>query len=569
MFDKTCRFVYENGLRFYEEDILFDSHIYSANQKVVLELNYLTNGVGLMIGLMPGKALNEQKLYYFIRLDSYSASLFLVNQMHYERLEHVSTPISAPLESLKIEVQITSNQIVLSLNGRNYMYANLNYAIGEHHLGIYSQKNNTFYKMHIEGKAPALWRVNMQAAQNGRITFDKSKVRFSECKYPVELLQEDILLEPGEYHVSYQGEGVSVYVFNTNSIYTDLKDKNLLKPDNSFVIKEQSPVAIYVTGENGFIQNLSLSHLENAPYVESYLTPATKDGSYLKIKMDQLSEIAIEFVVKKECFGTLVSDVIKTYERGFMEGEHSLLVKDNIAYLYFNNDFIDEVPFHSDVIELFKNLELYIYHITIKDKDNNISDWFRKTDKEEWIKPSLNSPILATNEMGNALDLSASFREVNGKYIFTTTERETFEPYPIIKLNEPIIALVGAYGIPKSGLVNENNFYKGTSENMNDLSAYCQSYEPITNCMFDAYLNQVTFYDSLSRYKEIIVDYKKADSYAINFVSELGKYRIETTSDHYSYFYSLDGQEQYARTIYKEAENKYIVLEKEAEILEN
>lgn len=569
MFDKTCRSVYENGLRFYEEDILFDSHIYSANQKVTLELDYLTNGVGLVIGLMPGKTLAEQKLYYFVRIDSYSASLFLVNQMHYERLEHVSTPISAPLERLKIEIQITSNQITLALNGRNYMYANVDYAIGQHHLGIYSQKNNTFLQMFIDSKAPTLWRVNMQAAQNGRISFDRNTVRFSECKYPAELLQEDIVLEPGEYHLHYESEGASIYVFDTNSSYADLKDKNLLNSDNSFTVSEQTSVAIYVSGQNGFIKNLSLSRLKSAPYIESYLEPAIKDGSYLKVKMEQLSEVSIDFVVRQDCFGTLVSDTVRKYERGFIEGEHSVLIKDNRIYLYLENEYVEEVAFYSDTIELFNDLELYIYHITIKDNNNNVSDWFRKTDKEEWVKPSLNSPILATNEQGEELDLSASFREVNGRYIFTTTERETFEPYPIVKLSEPIIALVGTYGIPKSAIVNENAFYKGKTENINDLSAYCSAYEPIINSSFDVHLNQVVFYDDLSRYKEVIVDYKKANSYAVNFVLELGKYRVETTSDHYSYFYSLDGQEQYTRTIFKEVENKYVVLEKEDAAFEN
>lgn len=569
MFDKTCRSVYENGLRFYEEDILFDSHIYSANQKVILELDYLTNGVGLMIGLMPGKTLAEQKLYYFVRVDNYSASLFLVNQMHYERLEHVSTPISAPIERLKIEVQIASNQIILALNGRNYMYANLGYAIGQHHLGIYSQKNNTFLKMFIDSKAPTLWHVNMQAAQNGRISFDRNTVRFSECKYPAEMLQEDIVLEPGEYHLHYESEGASVYIFDTNSIYADLKDKNLLNKDNSFTLDKQTTIAVYVSGQNGFIKNLSLSRLKNAPYIESFLEPATKNGSYLKIKTEQLQEVSIDFVVRQECFGTLVSDAIGKRERGFIEGEHRVLIQDNRIILYLENEYVEEVAFHSNVIELFNDLELYIYHIYIKDKEGNVSDWFRKTDKEEWIKPSLNSPILATNEEGQELDLSASFREVDGRYIFTTTERETFEPYPVVKLSEPIIALVGAYGIPKSAITNESAFYKGKPENINDLSAYCNAYEPISSSSFDANLNQVVFYDDLSRYKEIIIDYKKANSYAVNFVLELGKYRVETTSDHYSYFYSLDGQEQYMRTIFKEVENKYIVLEKEGAALEN
>lgn len=562
MFDKTSRSIYEEGLRFYEEDVLFDSHLYTAHQKVVLELEYLTNGVGLIIGLIPGKPLAEQTLYYFVRIDYCSASLFLVNQMHYERLEHVSTPIAAPLDKLKIEVTVLPNQIILALNDYTYLYASIDYSIGEHHLALYSQKNNTFHRMTIEGKAPSIWRVNMQGAQNGRISFERNQVRFSECKYPAELLQENIELEAGEYYLHYEGEGVTLYAFATVSSFVDLKDKNLLDANNHFVLEEPTTVAIYFSGQNGYLKNLSLSRLEQAPYIETYQQPLIKESSYLKVKTAHLQKVRIDFVVRAECFGTILSDETATFRRGLICGEHRVVLENGLLTLYYGDRVLDEKPYYGTSIELFRNLELYIYHIEITDDENKVTDWFRKTDKEDWIKPSLNSPILATNETGEPLDLSASFRKINGRYVFTTTERETFKPYPLIKLSEPIETLVGVYGIPKSAVVDEAAFYTGAPENINDLTAYCQTFEPIITCTFDSLLNQVVFYEDLTRYQEIIIDYKKKNSYAINFINELGKYKLETTADHYSYFYSLDGQEQYAQTIYKEKENYYIVLDK-------
>lgn len=569
MFDKTSRSVYEEGLRFYEEDILFDSHVYHANQKVYLELDYIKNGAGVMIGLMPNQPLEKQNLYYFVRIDAYSASLFLVNQMHFQRLDHVSTPICAPTKNLKIGLDITPNQIVLSLNDKNYMYTALDYSIGDHHLGVYSQKDNTFYKMHVESKAPKMWRVNMQGAQNGRITFKRNQINFSDCKYPAELLQECIRLMPGTYYLKYEGEGVTPYVYALESSFVDLEHKNILRPDNTFVIEDTQNIGLYFTGRNGYIKNISLSRFEDAPYIETYLDQSLKSESYLRIKLDQIKDVTLRFNVKEESFGTILQDATTVHRRALITGEHSIVIRDNILYLYHDDEYLEEYNIYGDVIDILKGYQVFIYQIYVTDNDNKVFDWFKRNDKSDWLQPSLNSPILAVNDADTPLDLSASFRVVNNKYIFTNTERETFDVYPVIRLSKPIEALIGVYGIPKSAIVNEEKFYNGLPENPDDLSAYCQVYEPIKNCTFDKMLNQVIFYDSLQNYKEIIVDYKKRDSYAINFVSEIGKYNVQTTADHYSYFYSIDGQEQYAKTIHKEEENRYIVLQKGDDLSEN
>ena len=562
MFDNTSRSVYENGLRFYEEDILFDSHIYHANQIVHLELSYVKNGVGLIIGLLPGQPLEKQDLYYFLRLDAYSASLFLVNQMHYERLEHVSTPICAPLDELKIDMQITPNQIVLALNDRKFMYADLNYAIGDHHLGIYSQKDNTFTKMFVEGRTPLIWRTNMHAAENGRITFKDNQVTFSDCKYPAEMTQEAITLTEGDYYLQYEGENVKVYLYDLRSPFVKLEDKNLILEDNRIHIKEECQVALYIASDNGYIKNVSLSSIPNAPYIETYLDPTLKNESYFKVKLKEIKSFIIEFNILRECFGVLIEDDLQKYEKGFIEGDHKLVYENNILYLYYKGQYLDESECYGDILYLLKGVEAFIYNIRIVKKNGQVEDWFQKVDKSDWLKPSLNSPILAVDIHNAPLDLSASFRKVKDRYIFSNIERESFKPEAILRLEKPIHSLVGVYGIPKTAITHDDKFYEGQPENPNDITSYCKTYVAINNASFDEYLNQVTIYEPLYTYKEIIIDYKKQDSYAINFVTELGKYSVQTTASYCSYFYSEDGQEQYVPTSYKEEENRYIVLEK-------
>lgn len=562
MFDKTSRSVYEEGLRFYEEDILFDSHIYHANQKVKMELCYNKNGVGLIIGLMPGQPLEKQNLYYFLRLDAFSASLFLVNQMHYERLQHISTPISAPQERLKIEIHVKTNEIVLFLNGRKFMHKQIDYAIGDHHVGIYSERDNIFYKMSIDGKSALLWQTNMQATENGRITFKDNEVRFSNCKFPAELVQDDIMLTKGEYYINYEGEGADVYVYDTRSPFIKLEDKNMIRDNGLVVLEDDATVAVHISSKHGNIKNIRLSSIPNAPYIETYLNPTVKDASYFKVDLKDIKAIEIRFNILRECFATLLTDELQSYERGFIEGDHKLLYENGVFYLYYKDQYIDEITSYGDVIYLLKGVEAFIYILTITTKDGKVIDWFDKKDRDNWIKPSLNSPILATNENNQPLDLSASFRKIKDRFIFTNSERESFDPNPILQLQKQAIAIDGIYAIPRSAITHDEAYYNGKEEDYNDITSYCKNYVPIHNATLDKYLNQVIIYDNLYEYKEIIVDYRKEDSYAINFVTEIGQYNVSSTAPYCTYIYSEDGQEQYAITNYKEEENQYIVLEK-------
>lgn len=562
MFDKTCRAVFEDGLRFYEEDVLFDSHVYSANQKVCLELCYNTNGIGFIIGLKPNQPLEKQDLYYFLRVDGYSASLFLVNQMHYQRLQHVSTPISAPKEFLKIEAIIKRNQIILSLDGKKFMYASIDYAINDHHIGIYSQKDNILKRMYIDGKSPELWQTNMQATENGRITFKDNQVSFENCKYPAELVQDEIILEAGDYYINYESEGARVFVYDTRSELIKLDDKNLIDEEGKIHVSERSPLAIHISSKNGYVKNIGLSSIPNAPYIETYLEPTVKDASSLKVILDNIKKLIVEFNVVKECFASLLTDELQTYERGFIEGDHKLIYENGVFYLYYKDQYIDEITPYSNIVFVLKSVEAFIYNITIVTKDNEKIDWFDKKDRVEWLKPSLNSPILAFDANEEPLDLSSSFREVDNRYIFTNTERESFLPEPIIKLQKDSIGIDGIYGIPKTAITYEDKFYVGKKENPNDISAYCKNYIPIYNANLDTFLNQVILYDDLYQFKEIIIDYRKANSYAINFVTEIGKYSVGTTAPYCSYIYSNHNQSQYTPTSYKEEENRYIVLEK-------
>ena len=51
MFKANSRIELANGIKFYEQDILYDDHVYSDSCQVEVDINYHNNGFGKALGI--------------------------------------------------------------------------------------------------------------------------------------------------------------------------------------------------------------------------------------------------------------------------------------------------------------------------------------------------------------------------------------------------------------------------------------------------------------------------------------------------------------------------------------
>ena len=61
MLQPNSRINLENGIKFYEQDILFDNYIYTGYFDIALTLNYASPGFGIGLTNSEGKSLSDKE----------------------------------------------------------------------------------------------------------------------------------------------------------------------------------------------------------------------------------------------------------------------------------------------------------------------------------------------------------------------------------------------------------------------------------------------------------------------------------------------------------------------------
>jgi hypothetical protein len=164
-------------------------------------------------------------------------------------------------------------------------------------------------------------------------------------------------------------------------------------------------------------------------------------------------------------------------------------------------------------------------------------------------------------------------------YYFTNWEREVFDARSKImrleKTINPSIHTVYVYGIPKSQSVWLDYLYRVSSEKMiHSIDAFSSVYETIKSSAYTINYDKNRIYISpeiTSKYRYIIIDYLKEDSYAINNVVDMGQYEVDiSTKDTQSLaVYDMGEQGKITNSIATNIvpkKNTYIILRKEDDI---
>lgn len=600
MFNQYSRtqLIDEKGIYFYEQDVIYDDYSYQGDIVIDITLDYYYNGFGIVLFPQPGQKMENQKTNYLFKISGQEISVYLRNNETLTKVKSSSISIAPPLADLQLKFSKVGKKITITHNKQQLLSYQLPISVYKQSIGYYSNKGNIIKSISIASKIPKNWSVNMANTLGGRIGFEKDAFKIEGCTNNAEVVQNGISLKAGTYYLKYNHSekcDIVPFVLLANDEEVIDIDKNILT-DNYFTLKEDAEIILKFTGKYGSISQVQLSRLDNAKYISTTDNQYVFGGSTITVSTKDLLTIDLDFELINspyEEFAThIISNLIESYNENDLNLEYKKRYHLNFnclskAYSFYLEDNKIKSGFlenSSSIISLFKNIEADITHFIITYKNGATKDITSNLNNIELVDNTLLSPIVVLNTSGDPMDLSSSFRKILANnqvtYLFTNIEREIFDIDNSIYLTKEINAKPGSvkiYGVPLYAKYDISGLYTGTSKNIHDLSAYCNTYVTVDFDKFSVNENSITIdYVELQKYKKIIVDYEKANSYCVNYNYKTQVYEVEITEDGYKIIYdksnynskdSISSQKEdlFKYTSIKPLNKQYIVLRKDSE----
>lgn len=580
----NARIVKNESVHFYEKDILMDDHVYNGDIQVTIKVDYVTPGIGIALVSDEGLSLSEEGETYLFRVGHSDYSLIRKQGLTSEVLVSGSIVNVKPYKSnLEIQLKLIDNRASFYVNNKLIFKKYLPSDMNSYMVGYYSNAGNTINSISVASEIPDGWIVNMSNTNGGYIKFATNKFTISNCSDKAEIEQPKIRLSANTesspyYYLKYDKDDLngmndilSYISLTKDDRYSD-KTKNLLDSSGKFSIKTDSEINLKFVGTNGTIKNIQLTDGVNDFYVPTSYDQLDINGSCIKVKTDDISRIDFSGIIYS------VPNDQERSEYGFVRDmdwlyaphdydinigqdclyDYSIVIEAGIkkSYMFITKD---GMPVNTltltikDSINIFENMDALINKLALYKKDGEIIDVINQDTKIQYVPASIKSPIVVTDETGTPLNLSTSYRIIDTagtqKYEFTNIEREIFKPENKIRLtNKPSdkIDTITVYGVLKDSSVHPECIYAASGENIRSINDYCDLYEILQED--DIYkidkdsgllvLTNESDYTIASKYQQIVVDYLKSNSYAVNYRHELGSYELDiSASDNTMIYY--------------------------------
>ena len=558
MLQPNSRIELVDGIRFYEQDILYDDYIYTGSCQIEVDFDYYNNGFGIVL-INP----NNNK----IMAKDNSALLFRLNHKSLEVIykegsmqKIVGTFSSAHAktctDNLKMILRKTDNVYVVSVGGQIICNINSKYSFDDYHIGFYSNKDNTINYINIASTVPYGWIINMDQTNGGYIDFHRDGFELKQCKGQAEIEQIEISLNRGKYYLKYEAidSDIKPYIMIWNDDKTIDDKKNILNSDGSFNMTSNGKVSLKFKGTKGRINKIAITTSKYNDYIRTspdFEDVREIDSSYLKIDLRNINYF--------EFYGSILNVPGNIHEK---PDEYSIIEDDkqpyglydldlatNVFYIYryFEKKlsiytFLDDVTPYKEIniegeyITVFKNLNGRLKQFVIMDKDDETINITVENTIKQYVPAVIKSPIVVIDKDEIPLDLSSSYRYYykNDKkyYWFTNTEREYFKPAHSLKLENRPLDVEGSvivYGIKHNSKFELERLLEIESEGADTLNACADSYDILYEEEL-RYLNKETGeirLEYINDYQWIVVDYLKDKSYCLNYRYHLNSYEVD------------------------------------------
>ena len=544
------------GIRFYEQDILYDDYIYTGSCQIELDIDYYNNGFGIVLINATNNLLTSESPAILFRLNHKSVEVIYKESALQKVLGTYSSSYARTCtDNLKMILRKRDDRYTLSIGDQIVCTLNCDYKFDSYFIGYYSNKDNTINHISIASTVPYGWIVNMQHTNGGYIDFHRDGFELKQCKGLAEIEQIEINLLKGRYYVKYDqiDSDIKPYVMlsDDDRVYDD--EKNILNSDGSFVMNQNSKISLKFKGTKGRINNIAITTAKDNEYVRTspdFENVKIIDDSYIRLNMKNIKSFWFKGNVKTVP-GIIHEDpidysVIRDDKKSY--GIYDLNIATGVYYSYRyengilnivnnnNHQAVEGFPLTGDYVYLYCNLNGKITDFVITDSNGDTTNITIENTIKQYVPAVIKSPIVIIDENELPLNISSSYRyyyKNNKKYYwFTNTEREYFEPNNFIMLEESPINIDGSvivYGIKHNSTWNLDKLLEIEDENFDSLNACADSYDVIFEENL-RYINKETGeirLEDVSNYKYIVVDYLKDNSYCLNFRYHLNSYEID------------------------------------------
>lgn len=557
MLQPNSRINLENGIKFYEQDILFDNYIYTGDFDIALTLDYASSGFGIGLTNSEGKTLTDKEEVLLFKMGQKSVDVIHMNKDAQKILATYNSAYAKTYtEDLKYILQKRGAEFTLYIGEQKICDFKASNDFDTYNLIYYSNKDNIIKNINIASSIPYGWVTNMQNTNGGYIWFYRDAFEFKHCQGEAEIEQPDIYLNYGKYYLKYETEGdcdIIPYIFLSEDERLLDERKNILNPiDNSFKIDKSQKISLKFEGTSGKIKKIRITTQKDNEYIRTSPDKGDKveiSGSKINLLLDFIESAEWTGLIKNTPGNThnnpidysLIQFGVNSY------GLFDLDIAQEVEYRYKYKDkkitienlygrIIKEIKITTNSLTIFRNVNAVVKNFIITDIYGNNTNIIVENTIKKYAPGTVYSPIIVLDENEQPLDLSSSFRiyNKNGRdyYWFTNVEREYFEPAHMIRLTKQPSDKAGTiivYGIKKESNTNMNNILRIPKEGLDTIDAFANYYD----ILFEKdlrYINkqykEIQLTD-ISDYKLIIVDYLKEDSYAINYRHEFNSYEID------------------------------------------
>ena len=562
MLQPNSRISMDNGIKFYEQDILYDDYIYTGDFDIALNLEYCTPGFAIGLVNSEGKTLEDKDQVLLFKIGQKNVDIIFLNKDSQKTLATYNSAYAKTYTAdLKYILQKRDAVFTLYIGQQKICTFTAPIDFNTYNLIYYSNANNTIKNINISSSIPYSWVTNMQNTNGGYIWFYRDAFEFKHCLGEAEIEQSDIYLEKGKYYLKYEIEGdndIIPYIFISEDERILDKPKNILNIDNSFILDYAQKICLKFEGSKGKIKNICITTDKNNSY---YRTSPDKgdsidiEGSEIRLNLNQIKSYKLKFNIKFASgsdHNNPISYSILSI-RGNTYGLFDLdLAQDADYYMFFNKEdkaisistitgtIIKTIKLTNEelksTISIFNNINAIITDFVYIDNNGQSINVIIENTIKKYVPGTIYSPIIVVDDQEQPLDLSTSFRifKKNNRdhYWFTNTEREYFIPSHYIKLtNTPSSKdnSIIVYGIRKESTINFDNLLRIEKEGKDTIDAFANYYDilfekDLRMINKEAKIIQLT---DISNYKYIVVDYLKEDSYAINYRHELNSYEVD------------------------------------------
>ena len=619
MIQYNSRITINNGIKFYEQDIVYDDYLYSDNIDITLTLDYANPGFGVaLINNESNSVINCNAIMFKLGNGVFEI-IEKNNNNHMNILFSTSASPAKPYTSdLLFKISKRNNTYSFIIGNLEFKNISLPIEINNYILGYYSNKDNVIKSINIASSIPYDWNVNMSNTGGGYINFKRDGFELSNCKSKAEIEQLNISLERGTYYLKYNksdDSDIVPYILISQDERLSDDEKNILNRNNKFTLQQPINVSLKFTGTVGSITNICITTESDNEYIRTNI----ENGSHKEILGSNI-KFLLSDIKYFEFYGTVDNapsiDHYSPVDYSIIEiggqtyGLHDLMISENVEYKYIYDSGAISVYDQNNIkrwtrtinfsnyISVFNNVNGYIHDIKIIDNNDNEHYIGIHSEITKYVPGLIKSPIIVLDkdredENARPLDLSSSYRvidKVNGPYYyFTNVEREYFKAKRRIVLESLPLQERGSikiYLIDKDAKFNLDKILHipdmGKDVIMDTIDACVDGqYLVISENEYNEFgvvvyreTGEIIFNTDLSKYSYIIVDYMKKDSYAINFDYERQSYSIDISTSNKSVSiiydnietnvgaYEYINEQQYVDSKIIPSENCYIVIGK-------